>query len=190
MSAPLQVNGSSAKKVTRWMNIIGEQAAVSRYKFKAELIKDIQSQHRLLEKTIAILTHDQMNSPEVVGTWSVKDILAHLTEWEKRFLSLYRMSLDGEGCDDNAWLTGREADALNQKFYDKNRLKPLDEVINDFHHSFQEILTVIISIPEREFFSVGVHAWTGKRKLVDFITGTTVLHYSWARKKIKTAFNL
>ena len=47
-----------------------------------DLLDQITSERGFLEETLARLTHAQMLLPGVVGEWSVKDALAHISTWE------------------------------------------------------------------------------------------------------------
>ena len=61
-----------------------------RAKTKKELLESIQSTRASLEKKFSKLTPGQMVWPGSMGEWSVKDILAHLVDWEQRFIEWYQ----------------------------------------------------------------------------------------------------
>ena len=60
---------------------------------KSQLLAEIEKEHIALEELIATLTPEQMTQQSVVGKWSVKDVLAHLMEWEQMFLGWYAVVL-------------------------------------------------------------------------------------------------
>ena len=158
-----------------------------RFKNKAELMKDMLLERQLLEETLETLTSRQMNQPGVCahGKWSVKDILAHLVEWEQMFLGWYRAGLRGEifktPAPDLNW---RQLPLLNQRIYEKHRNSPLKRVLADFAASHKETLKTIRSIPEVEIFEKEKYAWLGSLALVSYIGANTGSHYRWARKLI------
>jgi uncharacterized damage-inducible protein DinB len=49
---------------------------------KEQLLRDIYTERRWLEKNLFALSAEEMIQPGVNGIWSVKDILAHLVAWE------------------------------------------------------------------------------------------------------------
>ncbi len=51
---------------------------------KDELIKKIETEWDNLQAALDGLTEEQMHQPGVVGEWSIKDILAHITAWQTR----------------------------------------------------------------------------------------------------------
>ena len=57
---------------------------------KKELLDEIQRQRRALDDTLALLSARQMTMAGVTrGGWSVKDVLAHLVEWQQMNLNWY-----------------------------------------------------------------------------------------------------
>ena len=67
-----------------------------RAKSKKELLDSIRSTRELLEKKFSRLTPEQMVWSGSMGDWSVKDILAHLVDWEQRFIGWYKIGQKGE----------------------------------------------------------------------------------------------
>ncbi len=165
-------------------------AGLTKYTRKDELLKDIQAERRRLEKLLAPLSEEQLLLPGAVGEWSVKDVLAHLVEWEQLFLEWYRCGIEGASPAIQPVGMGRTAiDQLNRGFYERSRLCPLPEVLADFNASYPEILGTVQAISEEEMFTPGRYAWTGRFVLADYIAANTCSHYHWASGKIKPFFN-
>ena len=154
---------------------------------KDQLLKDIRTERRRLEKNLSILSAEEMIRPGVTGAWSVKDILAHLVSWEKLFLDWYSTGLQGSTPRITpVGMSQKRMDALNQQIYEKNRGRGLDDVLAEFHASHREIMAVIESIPEEDMFVHGRFAWTGTLTLADYIAGNTCNHYAWAKSQLRT----
>lgn len=127
-----------------------------------------------------------MIQPGVTGTWSVKDILAHLVAWERLFLDWYRTGI--QGCSPATMPVGMSQsamDTLNQQIYEENQQRGLDDIIAEFHASYQQVVTVIETIPERDMFAHRRFKWTGDLTLADYIAGNTCNHYAWAKSQIR-----
>lgn len=153
---------------------------------KTQLLADIKSEHQRLENYLELLLEAEMLKTGVVGDWSVKDLLAHLTAWEQLFLSWYRAGLTNASVRPSPVGMGRTAiDEINQSVYADNRDKPLAQVLEEFRASYQQTLAEVESIPEEDIFAQQRFAWTGKHKLADYVTGNTSHHYRWAREKIR-----
>lgn len=153
---------------------------------KTQLLADIKSEHQRLENYLELLKDDEMLTAGVVGSWSVKDLLAHLTAWEQLFLSWYRAGLTNASVRPSPVGMGRTAiDEINQRVYADNRDKPLAQVLEDFRQSYQQTLAEVESIPEEDIFGQQRFVWTGKHTLADYVTGNTCNHYRWAKDKIR-----
>jgi hypothetical protein len=163
-----------------------ERYTMAKQTSKDQLLKDILTERRRLEKNLSVLSAEDMIQPGVTGTWSIKDILAHLVAWEKLFLDWYSTGL--EGCSTATTPVGMcqsAMDALNQQIYDRNQWRSLNDVLAEFHTSFQQIVTMIEAIPEEDMFVHGRFKWTGKLTLADYIAGNTCNHYAWAKSQIR-----
>jgi hypothetical protein len=149
---------------------------------KNALLKDIQSEHYRLDQLIADLSSEDMLRGGVVGDWSVKDILAHLTAWEQLFLNWYWCGLSGKSPEFAP--AGIPTRLLNQRFYEQFAGRQLEDVLADYLASYQEIIAVVREASQEELFSPGRYAWTGKYRLADYLAPNTANHYRWARQKI------
>jgi hypothetical protein len=152
---------------------------------KDQLLKDIYTERRRLEKNLSTLSEEDMLQPGVIGTWSVKDMLVHIVAWEKLFLDWYQAGLQGS-CPDitPVGMSKKAIDALNQDIYEKNRCRSLEDVLSDFRTSYQQTLTTIKAIPEEDMFIRGRFEWTGRLTLADYIAGNTCNHYAWVNRMI------
>jgi hypothetical protein len=152
---------------------------------KAQLLQDIHTERRRLEKTLATLDAAELVREGVVGTWSVKDVLAHLVAWEKLFLAWYQAGVQGSAPATLPVGMGKRAiDALNLEIYTQNQGRSLEAILEEFRASYRQILAVIEGIPESDMFGRGRFNWTGELALVDYIAGNTCSHYAWARSQI------
>jgi uncharacterized protein (TIGR03083 family) len=160
-------------------------------KNKAELIAQVRKERKALEALIATLSPEEMTRPGMIGEWSVKDILAHLVEWEQMFLAWYHAGLVGMVAHTPAegykW---NQLPALNQAIYERHRQRPLAEVLAGFESSFREIFQAVEAMSEEVLFTPGCYAWTNKHALVGWVEANTSSHYHWAwngvRKGLKS----
>lgn len=153
---------------------------------KDQLLIDICSERRRLEKNLSALSVEALTQPGVTGSWSVKDILAHLVAWERLFLEWYQAGL--QGCAPTITPVGmskKAIDALNQEVYEQNRARSLDEILTEFHTSYRQTLATIEGIPEEDMFLRDRFDWTGKYMLADYIAGNTCNHYAWANSQVR-----
>ncbi|MFX1485133.1 MAG: DinB family protein [Promethearchaeota archaeon] len=154
---------------------------------KVNIIDRIRMERRRLEKNIAYLSDDDMQESGVIGEWSVKDILAHLFDWEHRFLGWYDAGLRGEVPETPApGLKWSQLRILNQQVFEKHRDRKLKDVKDEFQSSFKKVLDTIERIPENDIFEIGRYKWTGKENIGGYILANTANHYRWAKSRIRS----
>jgi hypothetical protein len=169
---------------------LGKARTMTKHKTKTELLDDIQVQRRRLQKSLDRLTRSEMLAPGVVGEWSVKDLLAHLTAWEKLFLSWYAAGLQGTvTAIVPVGMSKKDMDELNQQIYEENQARSLDEIQAEFVASYQRLWVTLQAMPEDEIFDNSRYTWTGRLTIADYIAGNTCNHYRWAKTQIKKIFD-
>ena len=158
-----------------------------RYTSKAELIDDIEREHRVLLDLVDSIPRARMKEPGVWGDdWTVHDFLAHLTEWEQMFLSWHREGLKG-GTPDLPFpgYTWRQLPELNHAIWRKHRRTSTKKIREAFEASYREILGVAKSLSEAAIFTPGQFAWTKRNALVTYLGANTASHYRTATKIVK-----
>jgi hypothetical protein len=147
-------------------------------KSKAKLLDAIRVHHQKLEEVMAGVPEDAALKPRTVGEWSVKDTIAHVTAWEKYLLKWYQDGAADKKFKLPDWRVKGTLRDINQKIFEANLNRSLDDVMADFKATYQKILATIGSIPEEDIFARGRYAWTGERTLYNYIQANTVRHYS------------
>ena len=155
-------------------------------KNKAELQQEIELERAKLDRSFEALSEEEMARPGACGDWSVKDILAHLVDWEQRSLRWYRAGLQGEVLKqpDEQYNWG-QLPALNHAIYLQYKDLSLAKIRKRYETSFQETLSALDTMTEEVLFSPNVYAWTGKHTLATYIDANTASHYRWASKLIR-----
>lgn len=156
---------------------------------KALLLSTSQKERDALEGFLSTLTPEQMTQSGIVGEWSVKDVLAHLYEWEQMVLGWLSASEHDETplvpAEGYKW---NQLPALNEQIRKKHHERPLDEVLVVFRDSYHEVMKTIEGIPEEMLFSAGLYPWMNKNTLAAYFTSCTSSHYRWASKEMRTGF--
>ena len=155
---------------------------------KIELLEEMERERSALDKTLAPLTAREMTRPGVTkGGWSVKDILAHLLEWQQMNLDWYAVGLRGEKVYMPArGYTLRDLPRLNQMICRKHHRRSLKSVVQDFEEHHRKIVDLIVSLSDYDLTTLGRYSWTGPSwTLSDYLRASTAAHYLWARKRIQ-----
>jgi hypothetical protein len=155
---------------------------------KKDLLSEIQRERIALDDTLAFLSARQMTMPGVTrGGWSVKDVLAHLVEWQQMNLDWYAAGLRGEKPAMPApGYTLRELPRLNQMIYHKHHRRSLQAVMRDYRFYHERVVELIKTLPDADLVTLGRFSWTGASwTLSDYLRASTAAHYLRARTRIR-----
>lgn len=145
---------------------------------KEYLLSLIQSEHARLEALLQPLSQQQMLQSGVAGSWSIKDILAHLTWWEQAMISeiVHGIELD-PGLQGEPWSTER-ANALT---VEAKRSTPLAAILSEFTNSYSQIVNMLESLEEKDLASA---------ELFEHLANNTGRHYAEHRQMIESWLSL
>lgn len=150
---------------------------------KAGLLSAARERHAALDALLAAQTPRALTRVHPTTSWSVKDILAHLTAWEQLCLGWYRAGERGETPPLPApGFNWSQLPALNERFLRAGRRQSLAVVSSACVASYAEILALIGSLSEIELFTRGRPAWVGGNTLGAYFVSATSSHYDWALK--------
>jgi hypothetical protein len=166
----------------QWRSPVGKRLR------KLELLDEIRRERVALDDALAGLTPRQMTRAGVTrGGWSVKDVLAHLVEWQHMNLDWYAAGLRGEKPAMPApGYTLRELPRLNAMIWRKHHRRSLDAVLRDYRSYHDRIVALIASLSDPDLVTLGRFSWTGPSwTLSDYLRASTAAHYLWARTRIR-----
>jgi len=153
---------------------------------KTLLLEESQKEYAALEQFLNTLTPQQMTEPGALRDWSVKDVLAHLLEWQQMTLGWYNAGLCGEKpilpAPGYKW---SEIPALNQAIYEKHQPAPLEEIVERFRASHRQVMELLHSLSDEQLFTPGQYAWTQNNTLGTYFVSNTSSHYRWARTEMR-----
>jgi hypothetical protein len=95
------------------------------------------------------LSDAQLMEAGVTGTWSIRDILAHVTTWEEEALTHLPLILKG-GTPPRYSVTYGGIDAFNALMTDKKRHLSLSEVRDQLTATHRRLVELIQSAPEHQ----------------------------------------
>jgi hypothetical protein len=142
--------------------------------WKGEILRRVRTTHLELEEVVAQIPPEQMTQPGVNGEWTVKDVLAHITWWERHLLLRLRTGLDDvftPGVD--PYLAMR---AVNVEIFVANRERRLDHVLATFEATYRELLAVLEALPVEQ---------AAQDEVYDAIGADTFSHYPVHTKMLR-----
>jgi hypothetical protein len=126
---------------------------------KDAILDRLHDEYEALASVLDKLTVEQMIEPDVVGEWSVKDLIAHLVYWNRLPVQEIEAALNGvdpstllDRVDDDT-TEGSRVDAINAKVVEESYNDSVGDVMANFAHSYQLLLQTVMNLPEIAFDS-------------------------------------
>src|SRR6266702_4374605 len=145
---------------------------------KATVLEKKQTERADLDALLAKLSDEQMCQATLEGQRSIKDILAHITAWERLCTGWIQCALRGETPETlvvNA--TDEDVDRLNERTFLEHQNRPLQDVLAESHQTYQQFLEQVQALSEEELNDPNRYPWTEGRSLVPFIAANSYDHY-------------
>jgi hypothetical protein len=116
---------------------------------RIQLLKKIEKAWQDLKSSYQHLPESKLLEPGVTGTWSIKDIIAHVTSWEEEALKHLPHILAGERPPKYSVVYGG-IDAFNDLTIDQTRELPLPEVLARRDETHKRLIDYLQGIPEEQ----------------------------------------
>ena len=139
----------------------------------ADVVALIRTTSARLEQLLSQLSVEQMNRSGAVGVWSVKDVLAHLANWQRYTAALIAAALRGETPD----LVGNdETERSNASVVAQYYQRPLSGVIAEWQAAREDLLDQLELLPDDDLNDPNRFAWSENRSLLDHIASSSYAH--------------
>jgi len=110
---------------------------------KSELLAEMDTQWANVERLCASLTEAEKIASPAQGEWSVKDIIAHLSAWEKYLLDRLGYVMTGQPPHYPVMVSSDDVHRFNAQVYSENKDRPLSSVMIEFRNLYHAVVTVI-----------------------------------------------
>jgi hypothetical protein len=158
---------------------------------KAELLTTMRERRAEFDTAVAQIPHNEMTQPGAAGHWSVKDIIAHVTYYERWMADRMHEQLRGEQYTPNE-LDRMHFEPRNALIYEKVKDLPLDQVLGDSRSVFERLMAVVEAHSE-EFLTMPqrFNEWPEPITVWKMLRSEVYQHYGehvpslldWARRK-------
>jgi hypothetical protein len=136
-----------------------------------EILEHVNNARIALASAIYGLSEDELTRPGAVGTWSVKDVMAHVGRWEEIAFQVLSAHLRGEQVEEDY----RDALAYNDKWEAELQSLPLQEAIRLFEMAHYQLYGLLSSLAPEQW-SGYVRAW---------VRGSTWHHFEEHAEQIR-----
>ena len=158
---------------------------MSKFTSKDQFLAEIDKERTKLEGLLGQIPDDR-KLVEVTDGMSVKDFLAHRTEWGQMAIRWYEEAKGGDHpavpTEQYKWNQLKELNAdIKERFADT----PLEEVERSFAEIHDRLRELITGMSEEELFTKKYYGFTGTSDLVTYMNSATASHYRSARRHIQ-----
>jgi hypothetical protein len=142
---------------------------------KVELIQKLNSERQNLLDAIQGIPEHAMTAAGVLDTWSIKDILNHLSYWEAELVSQLWKAGQGQIPQVTSH-TPQQIEELNQQWYLEGRERPLELVLADLHGVRKQTIRRIEGFSEKDLIQPGRFPWLKGLSLAERIASYSYEH--------------
>lgn len=161
---------------------------MAKAKNKEELLIQVEDYYTKMIALIHTFTEEQKTAefPFPTMNRNIRDLLAHVYEWQLMLEKWYEVGMTGEKPEIPApgytWKTTPE---LNRLIHEKYSQTPLATVLDDLEQSHKRQIDLITKHSTEELFTKKLYKWTNSTSLSAYFNSSTISHYTWATKFIK-----
>lgn len=146
-------------------------------KDKTDLLNVIRKERSGLDALISGLTPEQKTASGVEASWSLKDLMAHISAWERLAQDRIHAALTGEPTKIPLIEGPNFVDVFNAKVYAKSQAASLESVEVEYHAAYTDFLAQIESL-DWDFIQAALpFEWASDLTALVLISANTHWHY-------------
>lgn len=152
------------------------------------LLDEIDREYATLKALIDNVPRREMSDSTVnSGSWSLKDVLAHIADWAERCETWCDAGLRGEvPTPPGPGYKWNETPRLNHDIYQKRKGHSLTRVLRDFYAGHDALVRRAKSMDEADLCEPHRFEWCGPTwSVAKHIRANTASHYRWATKHFR-----
>jgi uncharacterized damage-inducible protein DinB len=147
---------------------------------KVELVREVaEARHGFLD-TLEGLTESESSISGSMGTWSVKDVIAHMVYWDEEFLEGLKILREGKYPDylDSDW------DEVNAREVESRKGLSLEELARSLGQSGEMIRQYLEGLGEEEFSASRGLKWRDWDVTIEWVLQGLIGHDRHHTKKM------
>jgi len=158
---------------------------MSKFTTRQQLLDEIRKERAALEQLLADIPKAE-KTREVTDGMSVKDFLAHRTEWGRMFIDWYETAkAGGQPAVPHKDYKWNQLKPLNAAIFKRYQSVPLAKIEKEFNAVHDRLYKLIENMSEEELFTKHFYGFTGTSDLATYANSATAAHYRSARRCIK-----
>ena len=142
---------------------------------KAEILRSLEESRETFLDAIDELSPEEYETSGVVGEWSLKDVLAHLTRWEAELVKLLWQAYNGQR-PTTLHFSDLEVDKINARWQVESRPRQLEKVLEDFHAVRNQTARRVEEFSDHDLTDPKRYPWLGNKALWQWISNDSFGH--------------
>jgi hypothetical protein len=145
---------------------------------KKAVLNALRSERDRWEALLARYDEKELTERKLPGGWSLKDVIAHLTGWQRRTVRRLEAGLEDGDPGPPEWPeaidegTEEGTDQVNAWLYARTRDLPLEAVLAEWRQVLGRVIELGEAIPEEKLFDPQRYAWIEGYPLIAVIEGS------------------
>ncbi len=116
---------------------------------KPDLLAWLDHEILLWESLLSDFGPARLDLPNVNGQWSMKDVIAHLTGWNRKHVARLNAALLGQPEPTPPWpSTLQSEDDINSWIYSTNKDRSVEYVLETCRDSLRQLRSFVMRLPE------------------------------------------
>lgn len=151
---------------------------------KEALLEELEETREETLDLLDELPDEALEEPGVVGEWSVKDILAHLTSWEAELVKLLWQASQGQKPSSVHFSSKFTVDELNARWFTESKNRPLERIYDDFNGVRKQTIRRLESFSDKDLNDPKRFPWLKGRPLWEWVAEDSFRHEIEHREQI------
>ena len=116
---------------------------------KENVLRELETAWQTFQDVLARVPSERMDVGGVVESWSMKDLVSHITTWENEATKSLQNYLQHNDLNMLAWPA--DLDAFNARTSEEKRARPLADMFDDMKTTHEETVRFIRAMKEEAF---------------------------------------
>jgi hypothetical protein len=142
---------------------------------KTEILTSLAEGRDSLLESIQGLSGKELEEPGVIGEWSVKDILIHLTHWEAELVKLLWQAKQGV-TPTTVHFDPASVDEINAQWFKESQFRPFKIAMDDFLGVRKQTIRRVEELSVEELTDPYYFPWLSDQPLWEWIANDSFEH--------------
>jgi hypothetical protein len=140
-----------------------------------DILDALEDEREKLVEALEGLSESDLTAPNVVGEWSIRQVLIHLSFWEAELVKLLWQARQGDR-PTTAQLGLKSVDQYNAEWQEIAKDRSLEQVLSDFAAVRRQTARRVEPFNDAELSDPRAFPWLGGRPLAEWIAESSYAH--------------